>query len=234
VSSTSGAPAPATPSADAPVRATHELGLLLPADWWVVPLTDRKATHRSLVALADRQFGRSDSPPPLKYQSRLAFEEAAATAAAAGGRILAISLMTVAGAPLTITLITYRHDPPSRFRGHEKLDRVADRLRGESDDVEVLLGEAPSGPVLRTVATERGPDSLGAQDIDQLVVRYLVDCPVEGGGPVRFEAVFTSPHVALRDGLLDLFDTLVASVGVIPVESDDTTPMTDAAAVAGA
>jgi hypothetical protein len=211
-----------TPPAPArTVRPTGELGLLLPADWWVVPLTDRKAMHRSLVALADRQFGRSDSPPPLKYQSRLALEEAATTAAAAGGRILAISLMTVRGAPLTISLITYRHDPPSRIRGHEKLERVADRLRGASDDVDVLLGEAPAGPVLRTVATERGPDSLGAQDIDQLVVRYLVDCPVETGGPVRFEAVFTSPHVALRDGLLDLFDTLVASVGPLPTESDE-------------
>ncbi|WP_159791770.1 hypothetical protein [Puerhibacterium puerhi] len=200
------------------VRPTGDLGLLLPADWWVVPLTDRRAMRRSLAALADRQFGRPDRPVPLKHQTRQALERTAETAAAAGGRILAISLMTVRERPLTITLTTFRQPPPSRVAGPSRLERVAERLRaGAAEGTEVLLGEGPAGPVLRTVTVERGPAELGAQDIDQLVVRYLVDVGDRQG---HFEAVFASPHVELREGLLDLYDTLVASVGHVPSPDD--------------
>jgi hypothetical protein len=109
----------------------------------------------------------------------------------------------------------------SRVLGHEKLERMATRLR-TGDDAEVLLGEGPAGPVLREVTTRRGPDDLGAAEIEQLVVRYVVDVPAGAGPAERFEAVFSSPRPELREGLLDLFDALVASVGFVPADGDAT------------
>jgi len=213
-------------------READTLGLLLPEDWWVVDLTDERSRRRSVRALVARQFGRADKPSPLQLDVLRELDASTRAAAAARGRLMAFSLMQAGDKPLSASLTTFRvaAPAPSRIpRKREGLVRLAaDLTAAAAPDTEVVVAEGQLGTVVRQVAVERGPAELDAERMPQLVARYWLD-PQDGSG--WYQLVFATHLVPLREGMLALFDAIVASVGH---DDDPGTPDDDGEPGAGA
>lgn len=187
------------------------VGILLPASWWTIDLTDEGSRHRSVGRLVDRQVGRADDRAALRADARKQLGEAADQAAAAGGRMMAVSLMQAQGIPVTATLTAYRI--PGRDvtgAGVVELESIMRKDTASSEGSSLELAEGPQGPVLRRVSQRTGPVELGAERIPMLIVDYWLD-PDDGHGLMLL--TFSTPLVGLREAFLDLFDTIVASVG---------------------
>lgn len=70
----------------------HGIGLVVPADWWVVPLADEAARARVIAAMVDQQIGPVDQNATLRRQLRTEVGASARRAAASGGWALAFML----------------------------------------------------------------------------------------------------------------------------------------------
>lgn len=84
------------------------VGFLLPASWWTIDLATEESRRRSVSRLVDQQVGRADDRAGLRADARKQLGDAADQAAAAGGRVMAVSLMQAQGVPITATLTVYR------------------------------------------------------------------------------------------------------------------------------
>lgn len=185
------------------------LGFLLPESWWTVDLRDEAARRRSVSALVERQVGRDDSRASLRGDLRSQLRRAADDAARAGGRIMAVSLMQADGVPVPATL-TMDRVPGAALDDHgaEELARLLRASQQQGDEIEIAQGLP--GPVLRRVSRRQGDASIGGSDVALLVVDYWLD-PTDAHGLMQLS--FSSPLLELREGLLELFDAIVASVG---------------------
>ncbi|HEY3438856.1 MAG TPA: hypothetical protein VGK35_14320 [Actinotalea sp.] len=185
------------------------LGILLPASWWTIDLRDDAARTRSVAALVEQQIGRADVQATLRADIRRELGQAAEQAAAAGGRLMAVSLMQADGLPLSATLTAYRV-PGADLTGTglTELEGVL-RDSAQGTDVAIDLAEGARGPVLRRVTRRSGAADLGAERLSMLVADYWLD-PDDGHGLLLL--TFSSPLVEARDAWLGLFDTIVASV----------------------
>jgi len=182
------------------------LGLLLPSSWWSIDLRDEAARHRSVAQLVEAQLGRADVDAALRRDLRTRLSRATDDASAAGGRMMAISLMRVEGVPVPATVTVYRVPGALDEEGLALLDGV---LRdGDHESLDAATG--PTGTVVRRVRRRPGDPELGAESIEQLLVDYWVD-PQDGYGLVSL--VFSSPLVQIAPALLELFDTVATSVG---------------------
>lgn len=195
-------------SEEAEVRQPHvdDVGLVLPASWWTIDLGSDDAIRRSVGALVERQIGHADIQASLRADARRKLVDAATSAARAGGRLMAVSLMEAAGVPISLSLTVYRV-PGAGARGAGLAD-VEAALRS-ADSADVLAVEGTTFPALRHVSERSGPADLGAEDVPMLVADYWVD---PGGEHGLLLLTFSTPLVALRDGMLDLFDAVVATV----------------------
>ncbi|MGV8967389.1 MAG: hypothetical protein ACOH2F_14050 [Cellulomonas sp.] len=193
------------------VARVGSFALVLPPDWWTIPLAEERARRRSVDALVEHQFGHADASAVLKGQTRDALRDVADRAGESGGRLLAISLMRAAGLPLSTTLITYRLGGSDLSgAGVRELDA---RLRASSpESVSLDLGEVPAGLVLRKMSRRAGPADLGATETDQLLVEYWIE--PTGGGALLY-LVFTTPHLELSEAMTDLFDAIAAGVTLV-------------------
>jgi len=184
------------------------LGFLLPESWWTVDLRDEAARRRSVSALVERQVGRDDSRASLRGDLRSQLGRAADDAARAGGRIMAVSLMRADGIPVPATLTMYRVPGAALDdRGAEELARLLRASQQQDDEIEIAHGLL--GPVLRRVSRRQGDASIGGSDVTLLLVDYWLD-PTDAHGLMQLS--FSSPLLELREGLLELFDAIVASV----------------------
>ncbi|MGY4644609.1 hypothetical protein [Cellulomonas sp. URHB0016] len=186
--------------------------LVLPAAWWVVDLRDEPARRRSIAALVEQQLGRADGAAALRADLRRHLEVAAIDAGALGGQLMAISLTRAGPVPIPASVTVYRSRPGNT--SNESLDDIEAALRGDpAAPGTVDAAEGPSGPVLRRTRIGSGTQDLGAQDVPMLLADYWLD-PGDGDGLVAL--TFSSPLVEARDALLELFDTVVASVTRLP------------------
>jgi hypothetical protein len=198
------------PVDDARAFRADGVGIVLPASWWTIDLRTEESRRRSVSRLVEQQLGRADHRASLRAELRRELGGAADQAAAAGGRLMAVSLMQAQGFPISATLTTYRM-PGGDLTGHgvAELESVM-RSSAEGDDVALDLAEGTLGAVLRRVSRRSGPAALSAEDVPMLVVDYWLD-PDDGHGLMLL--TFSTPLVELREVFLDLFDTVVASVG---------------------
>lgn len=212
---TGAATRPAAPSTG-PVES--EIEVVLPASWWAVPLRDPAARERSVRALVTRQTGRADVRATLRHELRRDLLALTADAASRGGVLYAVSLLHVAGSPVSASLTTFR---TSRMSG-QTLAAVERRWRERGGDA--ARAEGPCGTVLRSVTDQSAEDPWAGRVVLQLVAEYWLD-PDDGRG--LFRAVFTTPHVDLRATMLPLFDAVVGSVGVRTLVDDGTVDVED-------
>ena len=183
-----------------PVR--QEAIITLPLDWWVIPLSDDRARTRSIDALLKREAPKGDINAQLRADIRKQLQDVTAGAKQAGGRFYAMSLVRLEQLPLVISVVVFRE---TRTMG-------AVKVRLQVVDPEATTAEGPLGLVYRSVKVEAGPDELGARDTKQVVAEYWLD-PKDGLGV--YHAVFTTPHLALQEQMLILFDAMIESISIL-------------------
>jgi hypothetical protein len=187
-------------------------GLVLPADWWTIPLADEPQRTRSIAQLVERQFGHADASAVLKRAMLTDFNATAASAAAAGGRLMAVCLLQADGIPVSASLIAYKLAAVSvTGQGVRELESVlaVDAPAGMTLD----LGESTTGTVLRKVTERLVSTENELEQVPQLLAEYWLE--PTGGGPVLY-LTFTTPLVTVRAAMVELFDTIVA--GVAPTD----------------
>jgi len=186
------------------------VGVLLPADWWVVPLGDPDARRRAVGSLVERRLGRADVSAAVRRQVRVNLASSVERAAATGGWVMAFMMTQAGPVPLPATLTGYRvggsfADDAGVAQVQEPLTaHVAGCAAGRVD-----AGEGPFGLVLRGVRERQGPAALGAQDMPVLICDYWTD-PTDGHGLINL--CFSTPMVSLREGFLDLFDAITGTL----------------------
>jgi hypothetical protein len=183
-----------------------DVGLVLPADWWTIDLRSDEAIRRSVGGLVERQLGRADVQASLRADARHRLVDAATSAARAGGRLMAVSLMQAAGLPISLSLTVYRV-PGGGVPGTGLADVDAAFRSADGRGVEPV--EGTTFPAVRRVSERTGPAELGAADVPMLVADYWVD---PGGEHGLLLLTFSTPLLALREGMLELFDAVVATV----------------------
>ncbi len=202
---------------DGPGRDTHGagVGVILPDWWWAIPLTEGPMRQRSVTALIDRQFGR-DAHPALKQEVHRELSRTTRRAARDGAWLMALMMMPLGrgalGASLTVSRV-----PGTRHV--DALDVMEATLRGGAGEGDagvpgvttVDVGEGPWGPMLRAVTELPPPAAPGAMAKPTLGVTYWCD-PRDGDGLLLL--AFSTPHLVLRDQLVDLFDAIAGTVHV--------------------
>lgn len=186
--------------------------VITPGDWWRIPLTVREARHASIAALLDRQFAGSGAPALLRVQLEESLRQLAASSAAANGVELWLATDVLAGMPLGISLVI-----SVLPEGTGGLGELAEALRATADASTLDHDATEAGPVIRRVA-ERGTGPLpvglaGRSTVGAsapaLVVDYWYDVPA---GKRLLQLTFSSPLVPLKEGLVELFDSVARSL----------------------
>lgn len=200
------------------------VGLVLPADWWVVPLADEAARGRAVAAMVEHHVGGGDERATLRRQLRVDVGVAARRAAARDGWVIAFMLTRAAGHPLPATMTGYR--APGSFRDAAGVAEVRSALEEATAGTggQVDVGAGPFGVVLRAVRERTGAWH-DVADLPLLACDYWTD-PSDGHGLVHL--AFTTPLVALRTSFCDLFDAVagtlhvdVPDVGDVPDQPDE-------------
>lgn len=185
------------------------VGVVLPADWWTLPLVDEDATRRAVVGLVDRQVGRSDAAAALRRELRVGVTASARRAAATGGWLMAFMLTRVGELPLPATLTAYRI--PGSLAADDDVDALRASLTAHVVESGGRLdaGDGPFGLVLRTVRERTTVAAPGAPETPVLVCDYWAD-PGDGHGLV--ELSFSTPLIALRERFVELFDAVAGTL----------------------
>lgn len=200
------------------------VGLVLPADWWVVPLADDAARGRAVAAMVEHHVGGGDERATLRRQLRVDVGAAARRAAARDGWVIAFMLTRAAGHPLPATMTGYR--APGSFRDAAGVAEVRSALEEATAGTggQVDVGAGPFGVVLRAVRERTGAWH-DVADLPLLACDYWTD-PSDGHGLVHL--AFTTPLVALRTSFCELFDAVAATlhvdvpdVGDVPDQPDE-------------
>ena len=76
-----------TGSGGGAVRRVHQsgVGVILPEDWWMIPLANDDARRRAVTAVVNRRFGHADDNAGPKRQVRDQLLASADRAAESGG-----------------------------------------------------------------------------------------------------------------------------------------------------
>lgn len=186
----------------------QRIGVVLPADWWVLPLDDETARGRVIADLVETQVAGGPATAGLRRELRVELGAATRRAAARGGWVGALMLGTVDGHPLPATLTGYRTS--GSFHDAEQVAQVRDRIEETvaASSGRVDAGAGGFGLVLRAVR-ERAVGRHGVADLLVLACDYWTD-PQDGHGLVHLS--FTTPLVTLRDAFCGLFDAITATL----------------------
>lgn len=185
--------------------------LMLPSDWWRIPLTDPQTQKQSVKALVQRQFAHDDTNPAIRRRAQADLLGAAAKAAQAGGLMMAVAIMDIAGIPVTATMIV--SELPPVFEQIEGIAGLEHRLRNDLMHREgVEEAQIDVGPVLREVTVTdvvRPTSDTEMPQVPELRATYWVFLrDLEQ----VLHLTFSSPFVPLREGLLPLFDAVVSTL----------------------
>jgi hypothetical protein len=177
--------------------------IVVPQGWWAIDL-DPTRRDAQIAALVDRQWCGVDDAPHLKAQARAELGRQAAEAAAAGGLQLFLSVGTLAGVPLSASLLV----SSVPLASPAELADLAERRRAEGREVTQLV--LPAGPALRTrwrVRTEPDPQA-GPQPATTCLDLHV---PVPSAPRVLL-LQFRTPLEPLADVLVELFDAVAATL----------------------
>lgn len=199
-----------------------ELTLTLPEGWWLIGLEDEEERVGAVEAIVADTF--PIEGPAARFRETFVRDLLDMTAKAARGGALALA-MSVAGpgsgtVPASLTIVRI---PAASVRNDDGARLAARLLEGNPPGVSVDRAECRFGPVVRRVRTSAetlspAPDGPAPES---LLVDYWLE-PEPGQGLLSL--VFASPLPDLRDSLLDLFDAIVASIGVLPDAQETAQP----------
>ena len=188
-----------------------DVGLVVPGDWWLVPLVDAEARRRAVRGLVDRQFAGVDDQPHLKHDLRKRLSVAAEQAAGANGRLMAISLGQVGGIPLSATLTTY-WIPLGAPLSSSHLDDLTSNLveiDAGAEGVRYDKADFAAGPALRRTRRSTSEDpTLTQEPTELLVTDYWIEVPERVG---LAQLTFSTPLVMWEEPLLALFDAIAGT-----------------------
>jgi len=171
-----------------------DVRVALPADWWVIPLLDPAERQHAEHALVARQLHGRPDDDPLRAALIDALTAQTGAAAAAGARLLALSLQHAEGVPIPASLVLHWWEEIPNAEG-ALLNDLEDSLRPEPgtepSGFSLDLAKLPSGRALRRVTVEAATED---DNPKSLVVDYWVERP--DGGLVHL--AFASPILPLR------------------------------------
>lgn len=191
--------------------------VVLPDHWWSIPLQPAGARERSVRALADRQFAGIDNQPQLHADLRKQLLAQAETAAESDGALLALSLLEVAGIPVSASLVLHWIDVPAdpeAVPGDGSLLLALQAELAPASDAaaepgfRLDLGRIEAGTVLRRVY-ESHAEFESTEPVPSLVADYWLERP-DGAGLVQL--AFATPMAPLRESMLELFDTIASTL----------------------
>jgi len=203
-----------TPGAD---RASTEFGfdVALPGTWWAIPVADPAETERAVGDIVSTTIGRRDQDARLRADLRTRFLYAADRARSSGAVQLHLCREVMPDVPLPASLTVY-------------WPRIA--LRASEDPAEAV--RAVLGSV--TEASDSGVENLGDDDRAfpcgaavrrSRIVTAEAGSPEEGVRTLEIDYWIATPSNRvlllsfacglpdLADGLAELFDLVVATVG---------------------
>jgi hypothetical protein len=193
------------------VDTPSDVAVVVPGDWWLVPLTDPEAMRRAVRGLVDRQFDGVDDQPLLKHDLRQRLSVAGGRAAAANGRLMAVSIGKVGAVPLSATMTSY-WIPLGRPVGGSHLDDLTTNLLdidAESVDARYDKAGFDAGPALRRVRRSTNDDeTLTQEPTELLLVDYWIEQPGDAG---LAQLTFSTPMVMWEEPLLALFDAIAGT-----------------------
>ncbi len=197
-----------------------DVRVTLPADWWATPLADEATWRRAVEALLDRQFDGWQDNPLLRSELRRTISAQAEAAAAAGAQLLALSLQQVHGVPVPASLVLSRIDV-AVDAGEDVLGDLQESLRPNPDaplpaGTSLDLARLPVGRTLRRVQTQATAIEPGQEPLPTLTADYWLEHPA---GDAVLHLAFSTPLVALRDSLLELFDAVVSALRWFPADA---------------
>lgn len=187
--------------------------MMLPGDWWQIPLRDSTARTRAVKALVKDRFGGVDMDPALRRRTQLDLLSVAAQAATGGGELLALAIIDIGTIPITATLLVTQ--VPTLGMPIKGTDTFEDQLASTAPEgASVLKAQSDAGHVVRIVTTRQATtsptDKAAMSSLPELKVTYWII--LDTTEPALLNFVFTTPFVALQDGLLPLFDAIVESL----------------------
>lgn len=189
---------------------TGTVAVLLPDDWAVLDLEDADDRVAGVESLVDGQLGGSPDLARLRTAMRKELLTSTERAARAGGVLMALAVGAGGAPAVPASLTVYRVPGSLDARGRAAMTAV---LATDEPGHTLDIGEGPAGTVLRRVRPGSASTGLtGDQALPALIADYWVE-PALGAQLVYL--VFSSPLVDLRDELVRLFDTVVASVRVL-------------------
>lgn len=192
--------------------------ILCPDLWWEIPLGDAARTSAAIKRVVHEQFGYADADASAKRRVRADLMSVASSASDAGGRLLVLGRIPVAGEIVTINLVVY--EPDLTFEGRDQVEEFFGEMTGAlSSHASAEPSDFDLGPVLRISTVQRdaivAPEGPGYDPehatLDNLKVEYWVWCEDER---LMLYFVFASPWVPVAEGLHLLFDILVSSLVV--------------------
>lgn len=200
------------------------LDLVVPGDWWRVPLSDAAARTGAVKALIRHRLSDRDARSAATHEAESLLQQLAADAARAGGRAMWFSTLSVAGMPLPMSLVI-----AEERTAHEAFQRAVEAAH-QGGGLEA--GRMGPGMVVRSVVErtrdlhELGPSrpdpgstrggaapGTAEEGAAPRVVRVLVaDYYLRRADQQIVHLSFASPLVQAREQLVGLFDTIVDSV----------------------
>jgi hypothetical protein len=206
-------PATTSPRSGQPV----DISVVLPGDWWMIPLHDEDRRSGAIRNLVARQFRGIDNQPVVKAEACRKLALSAQDAAGAGGRLMAISLMEAAGLPVSATLTAYWIDLGLPTGASHVLDLSANFVAADGDRADAG-GDKPrydrarfdAGAALRRIRTVRtdGRDADRLGDLEVLQVDYWIEMPGHLG---LVQLAFSTAMVVWKEPMLGMFDAIAGS-----------------------
>ncbi|WP_432746804.1 hypothetical protein H7827_20065 [Streptomyces sp. JH002] len=191
---------------EAQTGAPDDYRLLLPEDWYRIPLEPERCI-RSVDALVERQFKGVDDAPHVKKRVRDELLDQADKAIANGGVEMYLSLMKVGPIPVSASLvITFIGSGPDAG----DLESVAaDIQHASTDGAKATVVELPCGPAVRARSSaEMGRDETSGEVLSSAAVDYYLPIP---HSEAFLLLSFSTPLEAIAEAMVRLFDAVATS-----------------------
>ena len=199
-----------------------DLSIILPGSWAVIPLQGLDQATSRISALIKNQLGRNDRLAGMRRELKQSLIESSKEALDIGAVGLAVSLEILPGVPFPASLVILPLDWPRTET--EPTASVAQRLLVAHPGSE-LIDNSEERPIVRR--HEVVTTTYETQTSQDLKINYWL--PVADGSSLA-RVYIKAPMAHTPELWLELFDTIVASLGWLNRDDDEDELTADAVA----